>query len=46
LNKALIEIKLDSNPEVLYQCVINLSCLEKELIKAGEEGIPDTDIST
>jgi len=45
LNKALIEIKLDSIQKVYTNVVINLSCLEKELVKAGEEGIPDTDIS-
>jgi len=44
LNKALIEIKLDSIQKVYTNVVINLSCLEKELVKAGEEGIPDTDI--
>jgi len=45
LNKALIEIKLDSIQKVYTNVITNLSCLEKELIKAGEEGIPDTDIS-
>jgi len=45
LNKALIEIKLDSIQKVYTNVVTNLSCLEKELIKAGEEGIPDTDIT-
>jgi hypothetical protein len=44
LNKALVEIKLDSIQKVYTNVVANLSCLEKELIKAGEQGIPDTDI--
>jgi len=45
LNKALVEIKLDSIQNVYSNVITNLSCLEKELIKAGEEGIPDTDIT-
>ena len=45
LGKALVEIKLDSLQKVYTTVVSNLSCLEKELIKAGEPGIPDTDIT-
>ena len=45
LNKALVEIKLDSLQKVYTTVISNLSCLEKELVKAGDPGIPDTDIT-
>jgi len=45
LDKALVEIKLDSLQKVYTTVVSNLSCLEKELVKAGDPGIPDTDIT-
>ena len=45
LGKALVEIKLDSLQKVYTTVITNLSCLEKELVKAGDPGIPDTDIT-
>lgn len=45
LSKALVEIKLDSLQKVYTTTVNNLACLEKELLKANEPGIPDTDIT-
>ena len=45
LHKALVEIKLDSLQKVYTTVISNLSCLEKELVKAGDSGIPDTDIT-
>jgi beta-lactamase regulating signal transducer with metallopeptidase domain len=45
LNKALVEIKLDSLQKVYTTVISNLSCLKKELVEAGDPGIPDTDIT-
>jgi hypothetical protein len=45
LGKALVEIKLDSLQKVYTTVISNLSFLEKELVKAGDPGIPDTDIT-
>lgn len=45
LSNALVEIKLDSLQKVYTTTVNNLACLEKELLKAKEPGIPDTDIT-
>jgi bla regulator protein BlaR1 len=45
LNNALVEIKLDSLQKVYTTVINNLSCLKKELVKAGDPGVPDTDIT-
>lgn len=45
LSNALVEIKLDSLQRVYTTTVNNLACLEKELLKANEPGVPDTDIT-
>ncbi|MEP7372830.1 MAG: M56 family metallopeptidase [Chitinophagaceae bacterium] len=45
LNKALVEIKLDSIQRVYTTTISNLASLEKELVKCNEPGIPDTDIT-
>ena len=45
LDKALVEIKLDSLQKIYTTVISNLSSLEKELVKAGDPGIPDTDIT-
>ena len=45
LNKVLVEIRLDSLQKVYTNVVSNLSCLERELVKSGAPGIPDTDIT-
>ncbi len=45
LGKALVEIKLDSLQQVYTMAVSELSSLEKELAKAEECSIPDTDIT-
>ena len=45
LSKALVEIKLDSLQKVYTTTVSKLNCLEKELEKANEVGVPDTDIT-
>lgn len=45
LSNALVEIKLDSLEKVYTTTVNNLACLEKELLKANEPGVPDTDIT-
>ena len=45
LDKALVEIKLDSLQKIYTTVISNLSSLKKELVRAGDPGIPDTDIT-
>ncbi len=45
LNNALVEIKLDSLQQVYTTVMSDLSTIEKELEKANQPGIPDSDIS-
>ena len=45
LNHALVEIKMDSLQQVYTTAIAELSSLEKELVKAKEPGIPDTDVT-
>lgn len=45
LNTALTEIKIDSLKQVYTIAIDNLSCLQKELVKNNQCGVPDTDIT-
>jgi beta-lactamase regulating signal transducer with metallopeptidase domain len=45
LNTALVDIKLDSLKQVYTAVIADLSSVEKELKKANQSGIPDSDIT-
>ncbi len=45
LNNALVEIKLDSLHHAYNSAITNLCNIEKELVRTGQCGIPDSDIT-